>query len=115
MKLIRYVNQCERIPDGWGLAWRDWTCQRGAVMPIPLNLLAWLALAVYRGLAMLPPTRLERAMSAQYTASHRDGHRVGYARGRKDEYEMFKKLAEARVMSPPVRKGDADARPDRTT
>jgi len=76
--LIRYVNECERIPTGWGLAWRDWTCQRAAVMPIPLNLLAWVGIAAYRWLTMLPPTRLERAMSEQYSAGRRRGYHEGH-------------------------------------
>lgn len=85
MQLVIRIGEGEMYPRGYGVAWREWECNRTACMPVPLNIVCGLARRLYfwsRRCVAAPTARDKMLIMA---------HLDGYSKGRAAERERIAK------------------------
>jgi hypothetical protein len=51
-ELMAYVDHGGIIPNGWGVAWREWNRDAVLIMPVPFNLIARVSRRVWRRIGL---------------------------------------------------------------
>ncbi len=80
--LRRIIDQGEIVPQGYGVAWRDWNRDAAICYPVPLNvLLGWLRFAYIWIRFRAVPHSLDRCIRGIIATAERDAYSRGYDRG----------------------------------
>lgn len=79
-------------PDGFGLAWRNWTVNAAVYMPVPLNVICGAARTLWdrlrRGVGVTPTdAQLRKARQDGFAAGEKNGWQLGRIIGHREGFK----------------------------